>query len=202
MKKTSKNYIMAIILGIAVGCLTLVGQKYLPANLNFLANSGAVWLIPAFCVSYYSKSNKMNSIILCIVCLLFCVSGYYTFEAIMNHHGLSINTWEIVWTVMAFVAGFVFGFGAYFANNNENFLKYCGMNLLPAVFFSEGINKLIHISDYSHMVPAVIMVTLIGLILYIIINRKDIIKKNNIISFAALSVLGLAGFEVLYRISA
>lgn len=200
MKRT-KNYIIAVILGIAVGCLTLVGQKYLPINLNFLANSGAVWLIPAFCISYFSKSNKLDSIILCIVCLLFCVSGYYIFEAIINHHGLTMNKWEIVWTVMAFAAGFVFGFGAYFANNSENLLKYCGMNLLPAVFFSEGVNKFIHISDYSHMVPAVIMVSMIGLILYIVINCKDSIKKNNLISFTILSVFGLAGFEVLYRIS-
>ena len=56
--KTSRNYTVAIILGIFVGGLTLIGQKYLPINFNFLANSGAVWLVPAFFVSYLLKPSR------------------------------------------------------------------------------------------------------------------------------------------------
>ena len=55
--KSAKKYILAIMLGLAVGVLTLTGQKYLPMNLNFLANSGAVWLIPAFLLSYFGKET-------------------------------------------------------------------------------------------------------------------------------------------------
>jgi len=187
-------------LGILVGGLTLIGQKHLPINFNFLANSGAVWLVPAFLASCFSKSGKGHSITLCIICLLFCVSSYYIFEAVMNKHELSFGRWQLIWTAMAFIAGSIFGLGAYFANNGNGVLKYCGMNLLPAVFFSEGIIKLIHLEDYSHMIPAVMMFLCIGLILYFTINRKDCVKKYNLLSFAALSLLGLAGYELLYRI--
>lgn len=53
--ESTRKYFLAIILGMVVGVLTLIGQKYLPMNLNFLANSGAVWLIPAFLISYFEK---------------------------------------------------------------------------------------------------------------------------------------------------
>lgn len=51
--RLGKNSVVSYILGLVVGVLTLIGQKYLPMNLNFLANSGAVWLIPAFLLSYH-----------------------------------------------------------------------------------------------------------------------------------------------------
>ncbi len=35
----NRKYIITIIIGTLVGILTLIGQKYLPINLNFLANS-------------------------------------------------------------------------------------------------------------------------------------------------------------------
>lgn len=199
--KNIRNYLIVIILGIFVGGVTLIGQKNLPINLNFLANSGAVWLIPAFFASYFSKTSKGNSIALCIVCLLFCVNSYYIFESFMNNHEFSFSKYQALWTIMAFLAGGVFGLGAYFANNSKGILQYCGMNLLPAVFFSEGMNKIIHLRDYSHMIPAVIMVACIGLTIYFVVNRKDCIKKYNLLSFAALSLLGLAGYELVYIIS-
>ena len=40
--------IYALLLGLLIGILTVMGQKYLPDSLNSLANSGAIWLIPAF----------------------------------------------------------------------------------------------------------------------------------------------------------
>lgn len=195
------KYWIGIILGVLVGILTVIGQKYLPINFNFLANSGAIWLIPAFSVSYYGKWDKKHSILVCITCLLCCVYGYYGFEAVLNHHSFSISFYTIIWTICAFIGGAIFGIGAYFANNNDNWLKYCGQNLLPAVFLAEGINKIIHISEYMHMIPAVIMETLIGILLYFAINRKCAFEKSNFISIILITMLGLLGYEILYRVT-
>ena len=79
-----------------------------------------------------------------------------------------------MWSVVALIAGAVFGLGAYLANQEGSKLKYFGMNLLPAVFTAEGLDNVIHIEDYSHMVPAVIMKIIIGVILYLVVNRKEI----------------------------
>lgn len=196
--KSMKKYILAIILGLAVGILTLVGQKYLPMNLNFLANSGAVWLIPAFLLSYFEKENGLKAIATTIVCLLGCVYGYYIFEAVLNHHAFTFAGGVLLWSGVALIAGAVFGFGAFLANQENSKLKYFGMNLLPAVFTAEGLDNVIHIKDYSHMVPAVIMKIVIGVILYLVINRKDVIRLKNIISYAAITALGVAAFAVLF----
>lgn len=196
--KFAKKYVLAIILGMGVGILTLVGQKYLPVNLNFLANSGAVWLIPAFLLSYFENENRAHSIAVTILCLLGCVYGYYIFEAILNHHTFTLAEGALLWSGVALVAGAVFGLGAYFANQENSKLKYWGMNLLPAVFTAEGLDNVIHIQDYSHMVPAVIMKIIIGIILYLVINRKDVMRPKNMISYAVVTALGVVAFAVLF----
>jgi len=195
--KPFKKIILAIMLGLAVGILTLVGQKYLPVNLNFLANSGAVWLIPAFLLSYFQKEERLPAIVTTIVCLLGCVYGYYIFEAIFNHHAFILSGGILLWTCVALIAGTVFGLGAYYANQKDSKLKYLGMNLLPAVFTAEGIDNVMHIEDYSHMVLAVIMKIIIGILLYLVINRKDATGLKNIISYVVVTMLGVVGFMIL-----
>lgn len=118
--------------GIVEGLMTLMGQRYLPINLNFLANSGAV-----------------------------------------------------------------FGIGAYWANTKSNQLKYCGMNLLPAVFVAEGMDEVLHVSDYSHMIPAVILKIAIGITLYVIINRKFSLKVISLAFFIGFSTLGADAYMAL-----
>lgn len=201
MLKIIKDYFICILLGVSVGMITLIGQKHLPINFNFLANSGAIWLIPAYAVSYKSKKDKIQSISLCVICLLCSVLGYYTFESICNHHSLEIDFFVLIWIVCAFIGGIIFGMGAYFANHNNNWLKFFSLNLLPAVFLAEGINKIIHISGYRHMIPAVIMVVVIGMALYFAINQKSSFKKYNLISILVITLLGLFGYELLHRIT-
>ena len=195
--ESTKKYILALMLGLGVGVLTLTGQKYLPMNLNFLANSGAVWLIPAFLLSYFGKGNRLQAVVTTIVCLLGCVYGYYIFEAVLNHHTFTFAGGALLWSVIAFIAGAVFGLGAYLANQESSKLRYFGMNLLPAVFTAEGLDNVIHIEDYSHMVPAVIMKIIIGVILYLVANRKDAIRIKNLISYVVITALGVVGFAVL-----
>ena len=73
------------------------------------------------------------------------------------------------------------------------------MNLLPAVFTAEGVDNVIHIKDYSHMISAVIMKIVIGVILYLAVNRKDVIKLRNIISYVVITIFGIIGFWDFYN---
>ena len=139
----------------------------------------------------------MQSIATSIVCLLGCVYGYYIFEAVLNHHAFTFAGGALLWSGVALIAGAVFGLGAFFANQENSKLKYFGMNLLPAVFTAEGLDNVIHIKDYSHMVPAVIMKIIIGVILYLVINKKDMLRLKNIISYIVITALGVAAFTVL-----
>lgn len=199
--KSIYKFIVSISIGLIVGIITVIGQKYLPINLNFLANSGAIWLIPAYLLSYYFKSNKLNSILVSILCLISCVFCYYLFESILNNHAFFIGKYMAIWLICAIISGVILGLVIYYSNNKKIILKQFSQNLLPAVFFSEGTNKLIHLNDYNHMIPAIIIVILIGLILYLIINRKSILKINSIITFLILSCLGIIFYEIIYRIT-
>lgn len=192
-----KKLFMAAAAGILVGILTLIGQKYLPINLNFLANSGAVWLIPAYLLSFFRKDDAKSSILTAIFCLLGCVYGYYVFEAIYNQHAFSLGGGVLVWSVVALLAGFVFGLGAYWANAKSSWVKYCGMNLLPAVFTAEGIDHLLHLADYSHMIPAVILKLVIGIALYMIINGKQSLSIRSLAAYTGISAVGVLGYTVL-----
>ena len=198
--KAFRRYTTAALIGLIVGLLTLVGQKYLPMNLNFLANSGAVWLIPAFLLSFFGKGDRPRAILTAIICLLGCVYGYYISEAILNRHAFSLSGGTLLWSSVAIPAGAVFGLGAYLANNSRNLLKYCGMNLLPAVFAAEGIENLLHFADYAHMIPAVIMKIVIGVVLYFSINRKESAGAKNILSFVGMTALGVIAYTLLYSL--
>lgn len=192
-----RKLLLSAMMGVVIGVLTLIGQRYLPIQLNFLANSGAIWLIPASVAASSIRDNAKSSILAAIFCLLGCVYGYYVFESLYNQHPFSFNGGVIIWSVTALFAGGIFGLGAYCANSKDGLLKYCCMNMLPAVFMAEGLDEVFHISDYMHMVPAVIMKIVIGVILYIAINRAHLFELKSIASFISLSVLGLCGYIVL-----
>lgn len=195
-----KRYVLTIMIGVFVGIFTLIGQKYLPMNLNFLANSASMWLIPAFFIPYFLKTDKGNSIILSTISLIFCVLGYYVFEAILNSHSFEMGRAMIFWLICAVVGGFVFGLGANYANTKKNTIKYIGMNLLPAVFLSEGLDKLIHISEYGHMLIGVILQIIIGFIFYFVINDKESLKRKNVFAIICLVIVGTLAFDVLFSI--
>lgn len=197
-----KQYFLPFLIGIAVGFLTVSGQKYLPGSLNNFANSGAVWLVPAFLVSFLGKHNCKNSIFSSVLTLLGCVFGYYGLEAVINGHSFFINIWTILWIVMAFVGGTIFGCGAYMANYGKGAWKYIGLNLLPAVFIAESVSKFLHFSDYSHLLGSMILSVVIGMILFFAINLKQAKKGQSAAALLLLILLGMALFEMLYYIPA
>lgn len=192
-----KNSLTALATGAAVGIFTLIGQGYLPMEWNFLANSGAIWLIPAFLLALRRRGSAPASVLTAILCLLGSVYGYYGLEAVMNRHPFAFGKWVLVWTVAAVVGGLVFGMGAFLARGGNSLLRNCGANLLPAVFLAEGLDELLHLADYRHMIFAVYMKLLIGLLLYAVIQGRRALQWRPLLSFAGLTALGLLGFAVL-----
>lgn len=191
----------ALAVGLLTGLLTVLGQMVLPGSLNSLANSGAVWLIPAFFVAA-SAGKKLPAILLCAATLLACVLSYYWFESLINRHPFDFSSRYLwIWLGCAAVAGVIFGFGAYLRGRKSAHYPW-GTSLLPAVFLAEGLSEVIHLPDYRHMIPAVVGRILIGLALYFVLYKRDSLKREPLASFLALSALGLAGYELLLRVIA
>lgn len=196
------DWALAALLGLAVGMATLVGQKYLPGSLNSIANSGAVWLVPAFLLAFFLNRELWRSVFLTVLTLLGCVYGYYAFEALCNSHAFAMTRFVWVWTACAAVGGAIFGGGAYLANRSSGLLRCCAMNLLPAVFLAEGLSEVLHLSAYLHMIPAVVGRIVIGFVLYGIIDRREALRPRNMLSLLLVTALGMIGFEGLYWVTA
>ena len=142
------------------------------------------------------KSRRV-AIALGVETLAACVVSYYAFEAVVNGHSFPIGNYFLyVWLVCAVFFGALFGAGA-FLRGQGGARSHWGASLLPAVFLSEGLNEAIHLSDYAHMIPAVAGRIVVGLVLYLILFRRESLRSGSLISFAALTGLGLVGFELL-----
>ncbi len=192
--------IYALLLGLLTGILTVMGQKYLPGSLNSLANSGAVWLIPAFFMASAAK-KMLPASILCAETLIVCVISYYLTESIVNQHTFVFGGFYFyLWLICAVIAGTIFGFGAYLYRRKGTHYNW-GASLLPAVFLAEGLSEISHLSEYMHMIPAVIGRIVLGLVLYFIIYKKAFYQRKSLISFCSYTVLGIIGYELLFRLT-
>lgn len=74
-------------------------------------------------------------------------------------------------------------------------------SILPSVFLAEGLNELLHLPDYMHMIPAIIGRIIIGLSLYFFIYKGNCFRRKTLFSFCAFSILGLAGYEILFLLT-
>ena len=193
------RYALAAVIGILTGILTLIGQKYLSVNLNFLSNSEFLWVVPAFLVPYFLRGNKKQSALLGTVVLIFCVLSYYIYEAFCNHHSYFINRYQLLWLCCAVIGGAVIGLCGCLSRTKAGIIGSICSNMLPAIFVTEASSKLFHISDYRHMVLGLFLQMSIGIVLYAVINRKNALKKINILSFIVLLILGNIAFEMLWR---
>lgn len=192
-----RKWAAALLIGLTVGVATVLGQKYLPDSVNNFANSGAVWLIPAFLLSYFWKSDLRNAVLCSILTLFGCVAGYYLFEALVNAHAVTFTQWMGVWTAMAFVGGVLCGLAAYIANHGQGFWKFVGLNFLPAALVAESLDKFLHFQEYAHLLPSMLLSIVLGLLLYGVIHRRESFRVRNFGAFVLLTALGTAFYEIL-----
>lgn len=192
--------LVSALLGLAVGILTVLGQKYLPGNLNSLANSGAVWLVPAFFTAS-RQQKRAYCAISATLCLLGCVFGYYVFEAIFNAHEFHFgNLANWVWVACAFVGGVAFGAGAYLWKMCSAPWNYVGMAMLPSAFLAEGITMLLHYDSYLHMLAVPIVWVVVGLLLLVFFFRQQMHSPQALPVALGVVGAGLLGYAVLFRV--
>jgi hypothetical protein len=196
-----RKFIISLLIGLLIGLLTLLGQKVLPPNLNFLANSGAVWMIPAFLVSFRSAEERTGGVIMSVCCLLGCVLGYYISEVGLNDHAMITNFYFFLWLAMALPAGMLAGLAGWYGRKDDSPWQPFGRSLISALFFSEGGIKLIHLPDYLHMVYGIALMMVIGAVAYFLINGRNSLKVRNLLALTVLTALGLAAHQLLYLIT-
>ena len=161
--------------------------------LNSLANSGSIWVVPAF---YIAKSykQKWKSIISSMIYLLICVITYYGYYSI----GFTIGFHQAIWLCCAVIFGFIFGLGGNISQYGKGTIKYLCKVMLPATFLSESLMLISHFQQYSHMLDVIFMWFFIGISLYFINCKKEWYSKHYLLALLIMLSLGFLGYQLIY----
>ncbi|MDI5961221.1 DUF6518 family protein [Streptomyces sp. SL13] len=127
--------------GLLLGVLTNLAQGWLPGAWNQIANSGAVWTVAAF-VAGALVTGRVTLAVRAVAGLLAelaVVVGYYGY-AEFGRHGIGSLYAPLIWTVMALVAGPLFGIaGTWWRREPDVRRRIAGLAALAGVFGQEGL---------------------------------------------------------------
>lgn len=98
--------LVAVVVGIAIGVLSILADGILPGRLfTLLGNIAAPWAVAAFVVGYRATSPRQGALAGAFA-LVVGVATYYAGAAV---RGSVVGELNVVWTVVALVAGPVIG---------------------------------------------------------------------------------------------
>lgn len=128
--------------GLTLGVLTNLAQGWLPGTWNQLANSGAVWCLAGFavCAALPRRTPVATAAVTGLVTVVGLVVGYYGY-AELGRGGMGLLYWPLVWTVMACVAGPLFGVAAlWWRRSADPRRRITGLAAPAGVLGMEGIH--------------------------------------------------------------
>lgn len=131
----------ALLAGLGFGVVTNLAQGWLPGAWNQVANSGAVWCVPAFVVGALLAgwASARSAAVAGLCASIGLVVGYYGY-AEFGRDGMGSLTYPLVWLVMAVISGPLFGVaGLWWWNGRTIRNRVIGLAALGGVFGMESI---------------------------------------------------------------
>jgi hypothetical protein len=191
MSHLGRGAIIVVVVGLATGILTQLGQSLLPDAWSPLANAISPWLAVAFVVGAELPDRRSAAVGGAAV-LLLALAGYYAMTEI--RFGIGAGTGSIVrWGVAAIVGGPVFGIAGNAWRRGRSGERAIATGLLAAAFVVDGIYQ---IAGVDH-VPAGELLLAIGIAIPIALGHS----ASDRIRAAAVTVpavaLGALGYLVL-----
>lgn len=77
--KSLMSMLLSAVIGIAAGILIVLGQEVLTGYWDSIANSRAVWLLPAFFIGAFGSTKVKSSVFSIITLQIPYPSGFLTF---------------------------------------------------------------------------------------------------------------------------
>ncbi|MER6514662.1 DUF6518 family protein [Nonomuraea sp. NPDC001636] len=139
--KLSGWWTSALLAGLGFGVVTNLAQGWLPGAWNQVANSGAVWCVPAFVVGALLAgwASARSAAVAGLCASIGLVVGYYGY-AEFGRDGMGSFAYPLVWLVMAVISGSLFGVaGLWWRNGRTIRNRVIGLAALGGVFGMEGI---------------------------------------------------------------
>ena len=193
-----RHWSLVLLVGLATGVVTQVGQSVLPTGWSQAANAISPWLLVAF-LAGSSMPSRASAITAGIVTLVLALVGYYATTQI--RYGIGGGTGSLVfWGLGALTGGPVFGLAGRLWRTGTDLLRPIALGLLAAVAIAEGIYHAVVLVEPS--VGAGFVVG--GLLVPLVLGRT---WQDRIRSYvAALPALGLGGlgyvaFTVIYGLT-
>ncbi len=141
MARVSRWWLSAAVAGIALGVLTNLAQGWLPGSFNQIANSGALWSVPAFAARRGGRREDGRTYVGARRPVHHDRSGrrHYGY-AELGRSGMGSLAWPLVWLVMAVLSGPLFGVaGAWWRRGHTTRRRVAGLAALAGVFGTEAI---------------------------------------------------------------
>lgn len=127
--------------GLALGLLTLLGQRWLHGAWLAIVNSGAVWLLPAFVAGSLMRSDA-GAAVAGAALLVAAVVGYYAPVPLVVE-GAAANAHSVaVWIATALVGGPVYGLAGRWWRRRRGWRSCAALGLLGGAFLAEGAARL------------------------------------------------------------
>jgi hypothetical protein len=128
--------IVVVVLGLVVGAVTSILQKYLDLPWHSLVNSASPWLMAAFAVGSMQRRPREGAGAGLVVTVLELV-GYYV-TAHVRGYPVS-HSILVFWVVCAVIGGPILGIAGWAWRRDTTGRGAVGAAVLPAAFIGEGL---------------------------------------------------------------
>lgn len=188
--------VIAVIGAALIGGLTSVGQLYLPAWINSLANSVGGWTMLSFLLVWLGRARPLLAAFLGVVVFILLTEAY---SVVTEWRGFDDgDPFTSIWTVAALVAGPVLGVSAALVRHAPPLWRALGVTPLSAVLLAEGIWALNTIVDTTSPIYWTLEVVLAVVFIVAALLRTGLTGRgiSLVVSVWLLGTLAFAGVIV------
>jgi hypothetical protein len=183
--------LVAVFGAMLIGGLTSLGQQYLPAWMNSLANSVGGWTMLSFLLVWLGRAKPLLASVLGVVVFILLTESY---SVVSEWRGFDDgDPFTSIWTVVGLVAGPLLGVSAALVRHAPPLWRVLGVTPLSAVLLGEGIWALNTIVDTTSPVYWSIEIVLSVFFLVAAIRRTGL-GAGGIATVAGVWVLGTLAY--------
>jgi hypothetical protein len=173
-----------------LGVLDLLLQKTLPHPLANLANSGAVWAVPAFLLGWWLRGPWWRCALAGAALLVVAVPAYYVSAWLIQNDDLSV-AWAptSLWMIFGLIAGAVFGTAGSWARSS-GWWRLVGIASPGAVLAGEALTQ------RAENVSTAFLELALGVLVSLLVGRTARERLIAPVLSLPLGVIAYAGFAL------
>jgi hypothetical protein len=186
---------LVVIVGVATGVATQVGQGVLPDGWSQAANAISPWLLVAFLVGSRMPDRRWAALA-GVLALLLALAGYHAMIQLRYGYGPSTSS-LLLWGVAALVGGPVFGLAGWSWRFETGWRRAAAIGLLAAVAIAEGIYLILILPEA--LVGAAFV--LVGALAPLVLAHSVVDRGRAYVAVIPALVLGALGYLVFLALA-